>query len=177
MSILDLPYSDNFDLLYLTSRKYAFEPYRFTYKCRPNNYIRHEDDYWTITTKPVDCIAFVLMILREIARRGVWEFPMTRVNNYNELIIEAINQGILHIIQDSRTMTTGDCGTFVYLKDSMGLIEKGERHMGFYFCFGDNITIIHNSYYYGELGGVVEQKMTHHEFDKFIDSYYQFYVS
>ncbi|MGL4757834.1 MAG: hypothetical protein ACRCXZ_00725 [Patescibacteria group bacterium] len=177
MNILKLDYSNHFNTLYFQAKKYMEPPYQFTYLPNPSNCIPNEKGVWTRTTSSIDCIAYVLIVLRDLSIMGCWNFPDYRIEDYNSILEQGVNERILIKRDVEMNFEAPSCGIFLALKSCDGMIKRGQRHMGFYFCFGDKVHILHNSRYHGLLGGVSEQNFSYPEFIYFINSYYRFYTT
>lgn len=177
--IFDLNLSNLRDTVYIFAKRYSEPNYKLQFTASNCNYIKDGSGRWVKMNSGIDCFGFVLLVLKDLARYGFIDFPhQKKIVNVIDLLRNALNKGILIEVDSwDKCFENSLCGLFFYTKSSIGWGTKGCRHLGFYFVFDNQITLVHNTLFYGEYGGVVEEKYSKVEFNEFIQSKNQFYLT
>jgi hypothetical protein len=177
-SIFDLDLSNQRDTMYIFALRYTEPKYRFCYKACDNNWVRDEHRQWVKTNSNIDCFAFVMMVLKDLSNAGFIDFPQYYISNVIDIVRLALNQKVFISIQNCKIIIDNQySGIFFYTTNINGLVTRGNRHMGFYFTFGDSVHIIHNTCPTGTQGGVKLDILNQQQFDCMIGKQYQFYIS
>lgn len=176
LGIFDLDYSSHIDILYLSARRYCHPCYTITYLTSSKNFYLDSDRNWVKINGGVDCFAFVILVLKDLGRMGLIQFPFYRVKGVIEILRQSELDCTLQQIHSSDAIEVNQCGVFFYTKNLEGWSTIGERHMGFYFRFEDGFRLIHNSIYYGDLGRVREISFDSSQMDEYINKAFAFYI-
>lgn len=175
-SIFDLDYNSNFDRLYITARKYTNPAYRIKYYKSSSNFYFDKERGWVKISTDVDCIAYVLLVLKDLGRVGAIRFPQNMIVGVLSILWSDKLTNKLRLIDSINYIERLSCGVFYYTKNQEGWISKGCRHMGFYFRFDDGFRIIHNSIYHDLEGSVIEINFDSWQMQEFIDNAFEFYI-
>jgi hypothetical protein len=175
-TIFDLDLSNLRDTLYISALRYTEPSFSFCYYACDNNWLRDEQRQWVKTNSNIDCFAFVMMVLKDLSHFGFINFPQYYISNILDIVRLAHTQGVFETIQNSNIIINNQySGIFFYTKYINGWTIQGNRHMGYYFAFGNEIHIIHNTS--GYEGGVKLEIKNKFQFDSWIKDQYEFYIT